>query len=321
MSTWQRKIKGCIVKQNIRVLLLTPIFLASSLALGRDPECRTMQINLGPTINYAHYEFGCDPNIRGALAGLHFDFEHIKPKREYVSVRFDGRWNAGSVSDCFQEKNQIRDYRTELDLGYNHIWCEQNMRLTPFVGVGFLYFSLEAECASPELKNRYYNVFVPVGFKYEWTINDCFSWGALAEYRIDAWTRLKVNEECGLECERAQLHPRTQGLLIEMPFTWFGKESVCHPFSWQVKVVPYFDWNRFGGTCESDCISNSCTTSCVNPCSSSSSCTTSCSNPCSSSSSCSQILCPFDPCESTPCDVSRLNQWYVGAHVDLGIRF
>jgi len=323
MSMWRRKIKGCIVKQSIRVLVLTPIFLISSLALGRAPECRTMQINLGPTLNYAHYEFGCDPEIRGALAGLHFDFEHIKPKREYVGVRYDGRWNAGSVSDCFQDKKRIRDCRTELDLGYNFIWCEQNMRLTPFAGIGFLYLSLETECATQELKNRYYNVFVPVGFKYEWTINDCFSWGALAEYRIDAWTRLRVNEECGLECERAKLHPHTEGLLIEMPFTWFGKESACHPFAWQVKVVPYFDWNRFGHTCRSDCSSSSsCTTSCINPCSSSSSsCTTTCHNSCSSSSSCSQILCPLDSCESTPCDVARLNQWYVGAHIDLGIRF
>lgn len=300
------------MKQVTQFLLLSPLLFIASFLSARDPECRTMQMNIGPIINYAHYELGCEPNIRGALAGLHFDFEHINPEREYVGIRFDGRWNAGSVSNCFQEKNEIRDYRTELDLGYNFLWCEENMRLTPFSGFGFFFFSTELRCA--DISNRYYNLFVPIGLKFEWTVNDCFSWGALAEYRIDAWTRLKVSEECGFACDRAKLHPRTQGLLIELPLTWFGKESKCHPFSWQIKVVPLFDWNRFGNTCRPDCSSSSC-----GRCSSSS---TSCCNPCSSSSSsCSDVLCPLDSCESTMCDISRLNQWYVGAHVDLGIRF
>ncbi len=137
-----------------------------------------------------------------------------------------------------------------------------------------------------------------------WQINDCFSWGALTEYRIDTWTRLRVNQECEKACERTKLHPRTQGLLIELPLTWHAKESKCHQFAWQVKVVPLFDWNRFGDSCRPDCSSSS-----------------SCGNCSSSSSSCSEVLCPFDECESTACDMPRLNQWYVGAHVDLGIRF
>lgn len=310
------------MKQNIRLFFLVPICLASSFLSAREPECRNMQMNIGPIVNYAHYEFGCEPNIRGVLAGLHFDYQHIQPKREFVGVRFDGRWNAGSVSNCLQEKNTIRDYRPELDLGYNFMWCQNSMRATPFTGLGFLYFAINPRCE--DIKNQYFNLFVPIGLQYEHQVNDCFSWGFMAEYRIDAWTRMKVKEDCCTLCDKMKLHPRTQGLLIELPFTWFGKESKCHQFSWHLKVVPLFDWNRFGNSCREDS-SSSCpsSSSCINPCSSSSS-SSSCSNPCSSSSSsssCSAVLCPFDSCESTPCDVARLNQWFVGIHVDLGIRF
>lgn len=257
----------------------------------RDKNYDAQQLNVGPILNYAHYEYGCHPALRGALAGIHFDFQHIPLKREYIGLRFDGRWNAGSISDCSQEKNRIQDYRAEFDLGYNHCWCDDDMRLTPFAGVGFFYLANE-ECNC--LKNRYYNVFVPLGLKYEWMINYCFRWGIEAEYRLDAWTRLNVDLECETVCEKTKLHPRTQGLLIELPFVWQGKET-CNKIA-QLKLVPFFDWNRFGRSCGE-----------------SSSCSCSCSS--------SSILCAFDSCEDESCDVPRLNQWYVGVHLDLGIRF
>ena len=296
-----------------RALLLSPLLLLITNISAR--EDKTMQLNVGPLFNFARYKFDCQPKNQGYLAGVHADFAHIVKCREYVGVRFDGRWNAGNVSGCEQE-NHIQDYRTELDLGYNFdvSWCKmEDLRLTPILGVGFFFLgdefgdisccsSSSSSCnpcssSSGDCDFRYYNVFVPVGFKSEWRVNDCFSWGIDAEYRIDAWTRLKQNGSC----DKQKLHSRTQGVLVEVPMTWQSGQVWCTDF--QVKVVPLFDWNRFGR---------------VDNCSSSTSCG-GCSNSCGGCSSSSSGCSSFD---NACCpEASQLTQWYLGLHVDLGVRF
>jgi len=351
------------MKHRTRILLLTPLFLFTFFGFARDPECRTINMNIGPTFNFARYNFDCQPKYQGYLAGVHADFEHVMLNREYVGVRFDGRWNAGTVSGCNQT-SEIKDYRTELNLGYNVSRCGIN-RFTPFLGLGFYYLADEfgsgnSSCCINNFGGenctlRYYNLFVPIGFKAEWQKTDCFSWGLNAEYRIDAWTRLRQGESssssccqswssscnqscssscggcssscsssCNNSCDKIKLQNRTQGFLIEVPLTW-RRLAQCGSTDIQIKVVPLFDWNRFGAI-------DSCCSSSSSSCGSCSSSCNSCSSGCSSSSSCSSngrvitacepILCPLYGCESGPCgNTTRLTQWYLGLHVDLGIRF
>lgn len=264
--------KGIVMMRNLRILLIFCVFLIPSLLSGRPAECRTLQVNAGPTFNFARYQFGCLPKMEGYLAGVHFDFEHGHPSNWYLGLRFDGRWNAGFVCGCQDLKSEIKDYRTEFDLGYRFSKC--NIRsFTPFAGIGFYYLSNEFE--PQEIAYRYFNVFVPVGFKSEWLVNDCFKWGLNFEYRIDAWTRMKLDSPCIQICDKIKLN-RTQGLLLEVPLTWkFGE---CSCVDYQVKVVPLFDWNRFGRADEAN--------------------------------------------ENGLCiEIQKLNQWYLGLHVDLGIRF
>ena len=306
-----------------KIVLFSQVLLLTSLLSARDPECRTMHFNVGPSVNYAQYKFGCTPKVQGALVGVHADFSHSRECSEFALLRFDGRWSVGKFEEC-DLKDRIRDYRTELDLGWNFewSWCDRDMTFTPFFGIGFFFennkvreeesctffedccstsCSIDA-CAASKL--RYYNLFVPVGFNTLHRVNDCFSWGLTAEYRIDAWTRLKVSQDCCTLCDKVQPESRTHGVMVEVPLTWNLCEGEC--MDWHVKVVPFFDWNRFGDA-NCDC---TCTSTCHNSCSSSSSC-------CSA-----DLLDALNDCAiGFDCDIPKLSQWYLGARVDLGVRF
>ena len=132
------------------------------------------EINIGPAFNYARYDLGCLPKVHGYLAGIHFDFQLDTTSCIYTKIAFDGLFNAGFICGCDDIKSRIRDYKTEWFLGYN--WdgladyassCE-NVTLTPFTGVGFYFLSNELQ---PEIIDyRYFNVFIPLGFKLHWDV-------------------------------------------------------------------------------------------------------------------------------------------------------
>ncbi len=322
-----------MTKAAVLLSLVTPFISA------RDPECRTMQVNLGPLVNYADYKFDCTSKLQGALVGLHFDWEHSRPKREFVLVRFDGRWSAGKEKGC-NIQDRIQDYRPELDFGWNFnpCWCGRRSVITPFFGLGFIYEqnkigaessscpfsgcasscsnscsnSCSDSCSSSSDSNsiRYYNIYVPVGLRVDWKHSECFQWGLNVEYRIDAWTRLQVGEDCNTLCNKVKPHHRTQGVLLEVPFQWNFREGEC--VDWHVRLVPFFDYNKFGSAnCECGC-SSTCSNSCSDSCSSSSSC-------------CSQnvlgVLENCDPEVTSGCEIPSLRQYYAGARLDLGVRF
>jgi len=300
--------------------------LVTSLVSARPEECRTMQMNLGPTVNFARYKFDCTPEMQGAMVGLHFDWQHNRENREFVQVRFDGRWSAGDIKGCNTE-NRVQDYRPEFNFGWNFTpcWCDNSFTFTPIVGLGFFFLSNELSlhesscnlgcvdtCAtstgcssSDENRLRYFNFNIPVGLFTTYKYSDCLSIGLNAEYRIDAVTRLRANEDCKSLCSSVKPNSRTQGVLVEMPFNYHLGDWMC--MDWQMKFVPLFDWNRFGSAnCE-------CNDSCSSTC-----------NPCESTSSCPDCVPVLDAlanCATDECHLPSLTSWYIGAHIDLGIRF
>jgi hypothetical protein len=244
---------------------------------ARDFENQTFQFNVGPLFNFARYEFGCLPKIEGYLAGLHFDFQHGAPSSFYFNLQFDGRWNAGFVCGEEDLKSQIKDYRPELQLGYNFFFGKyESVIFTPIVGIGFLYLSNELK--PQDITYRYFSVDVPVGAHLQWVVSqEEFEVGLEALYRAQVWARVKVKTPCIelCECDRIKIK-RSHGVHIEVPLTWYLTWDLSANI--QTKVVPFFDWNRFG--CADEANSNGI---CI--------------------------------------DIPQLKQWYLGLHVDLGIRF
>lgn len=259
-------------KNSIKLLLLFGILGSIQC---REFADQSMEINVGPTFNFARYTFGCLPKIQGYLTGVHVDLRHSTPSCLYANLRFDGRWNAGFVCGCLDLKSRIKDYRPELNLGYNFYFCDDSIRFTPLVGVGGLFLSnrLEPQC----IEYNYRNVTVPIGFNVCWDRDpeDSFDFELQFLYRIDARTRVKLDMPCIEICDPVCLK-RTHGFLVEMPLRWYYTTD-CN-MNWQIKVVPYFDWNNFGSANEANC----------------------------------NGLC---------FEIPSLKQWYLGLHLDFGIRF
>lgn len=259
-------------------LLLLPMHL-----LGRCFEPNNTQLNVGPLFNFARYKLGCLPKIEGYLAGVHTDLIYGRPYCAPVSdwygyLRFDGRWNAGYVCGKDDLKSQIKDYRPEAAIGYNYCICDETTFITPFVGLGFYYLSNELK---PDIITyKYNNLYVPIGADFYWRAKEHFQVEVFAEYRIDVWTRLKLRTPCVPICDKIKLS-RTNGVHVEVPMTWFIDKEWCwcsQDFGMQAKVVPFFDWNRFGYAKEGN----------------------------------SEGLCY---------NVPKLQRWYLGLHIDIGVNF
>lgn len=257
----------------LRVSLLA-LLCACPTMMAREFANQTFAINTGPLFNYAKYNFGCLPKIQGYLAGIHADITHSKPSKWYTSLMFDGRWNAGYICGDVDLRTQVKDYRTELDLGYSFFFRDQRNSITPFTGLGFFYLSNEFK---PDIITyRYYNLFVPFGLRGAHTLKEeVCDIGLMVEYRLDAWTRLKMNTPCINLCEKFTMH-RAEGAHVEMPFTHYHTTQHC--VNIQTSIVPFFDWNKFGAVNETNCAGQ-----CI--------------------------------------PVPQLKQWYLGLHVDIGIRF
>lgn len=253
---------------------------------ARDFEDQHMQLNLGPLFNYARYDLGCLPKIQGYLVGFHSDYIYRHDPGFYTQVQFDGRWNAGYISGDFDTKVKIRDYRPEWLLGYDFALSHDcTAYFAPLSGFGFYYLANELQ---PDvMAYRYLNFYIPVGFQALWKADeDCFDFELRALYRVDAYTRLKLETPCYEnddlaspdECcnsNKIKLE-RSMGARIETPLTWY--KTWDNRANFLIKLVPFFDWNRFGKASQAN----------------------------------SEGIC---------IEVPQLTNWYVGAHLDFGLKF
>lgn len=239
----------------MKQMLLRSLLLTLPLCLwGRWCEQDNSQLNVGPLFNFARYKLGCLPKFEGYLAGVHADYIYGRPVCEPLSdlygyLRFDGRWNAGYICGKDLLKSNINDYRPEFGIGYNVNVCNDQY-FTPFVGLGFYYLSNKMKPVI--MTYKYLNLYVPIGANHLWRVKDCFQVELMAEYRIDAWTRLKLKTPDVKICDKIKLH-RTNGVHVELPMTRFYDVDMCwcsETFHMQTKVVPFFDWNRFGSANE-----------------------------------------------------------------------
>ncbi len=284
-----------LIVKNYLGLLLCTVLLKSSLCAYHDEKY--WQHNVGLLFNFARYELGNLHDIEGYLAGLHWDLSHQSACGLYMNLQFDGHWNAGplcSDDECndVDLKARVRDFRPELDLGYTFATCEERLFFTPYIGFGFFY--LENKLKPQNVEYKYFNINVPIGAQVLWNVSDCFDLGLGVTYRIDAWTRLKLdipnligendcnvvssNNTCGNnddDSDRIELD-RTHGVHVELPMIWKIRQGSCVDI--QAKVVPFFDWNEFGEADE--CTPN-----------------------------------------NLPIEVPELKQWYLGLHVNIGISF
>lgn len=226
------------------------------------------------------------PRVQGYLAGLHFDITHSRPSNWFFTAQFDGEWNAGYVNNTANTFLQVKDYRPETDFGYTFFIHTNHYFITPFTGLGFYYLSTEFK--NDALTNKYNNLYIPIGFNVTWNVHpdchenvvECFTAGITATYRIDAWTRLKVTTDCDDTCsadkcpelypcvnpcntpcipiidyglceDRLKLNSRTQGVHVELVFTWYP--TFNEKINFEAVGAPFFDWNRFGSACATSC--------------------------------------------------------------------
>lgn len=227
--------------RSIRTLIVLGM-IASSLHARNCISDQTMQFNVGSTFCHTQYDLGDVPTMKGYQAGIHTDFTYSKEESFYAQVQFDGSWNAGYIAGNLSQKSKVGDYRPEGLFGYNFRgWCDRSV-ITPLIGFGYHHFSNELY---PQIMTyNYHHLYIPVGFDVTWPMRECnFEIGlrALARLGVATWLDLetpavRLADDIDLEW--------SYGFHVEIPLTWH--KTTANDINWQVKVVPYFDWNHFG---------------------------------------------------------------------------
>lgn len=223
--------------------------VASSLSARHCNLDQTMQFNVGSTFCHVQSDFGDMPTTLGYQAGIHTDLTYSKAESFYAQLQFDGSWNAGYIAGPLAQKSKVGDYRPEGLFGYNFVSSCGKMVFTPLIGFGYHHFSNEL---SPDIMTyNYHHLYIPIGFDFAYPIRDCnFEIGArvVARLGVAAWLDLETplinlgndDDDNDLDLEWSY------GVRVEVPLTWH--KTTGNDINWQVKVVPYFDWNHFGET-------------------------------------------------------------------------
>jgi len=133
-------------------------------------------------------------------------------------------------------------------LGYNATTCDETRIFSPFLGLGFYFLSKALKPCI--IRYNYFNLYVPLGFELQWDVKDDFAVGLNATYRLDAYTRLKPETPCIALCDKLKIK-RSHGFKVELPLMW--QHTLCKRANVQTKVIPFFDWNKFGATKEKTC--------------------------------------------------------------------
>jgi hypothetical protein len=235
-------------KQHILLLLFA--------ALPLIARHQHLAMNFGTVFNYARYTLGCLEPQSGYLVGPHFDFSYQKSYRPFFGLEFDGRWNAGFISDKNSTtRADVADYIPATYLGFTFDTADHAFRITPFTGLGYYRLSYQLE---PDMLTYQYNqIFVPVGLNFNYHFERNFSIGLDTMYRVGAYNHLKLKtpcitpDDCTDECNGNSLKLNySSGFRVRMPF-------VCHyrngkKVAFNTTLAPFFDWNKFASTCDAN---------------------------------------------------------------------
>ncbi len=245
------------------------LYLAFLILFSISIKASRFCTNFGIDFNYAHYSLGSIANQSGYLAGPHVDFSYKKASRVYTGLHFDGKWNAGLI--CSDKPDlcntscqtggsllaNVADYLTDWRLGYYYSNDSKTFSLIPSVGIGFQHLSYEVDPSI--MRYKYYQMYLPIDLKLLYHSPKSFSIGCELQYRVGAYSRLRVStpcveDYCDSRCDDKIKLKYSQGFNIKVPVLFHYR--VAKKVGLNLSLIPFFDWNTFANTCDtnSDCV-------------------------------------------------------------------
>lgn len=191
-----------------------------------------IQIYGGPHFNYIRIEDNdiSEGYMGGVTVGGEYDFLCF-----FSNLDFEGSWNAGPVSSNLYDRSSLTEYFVEGKLGgVFSLGCGQ---LKPYTGISYDHFVKETNSLFGDVLLDYDKLSIPLGFYAYLYLSSSVKCGVQFEWRPDvkSWLNLPVLGTYDADLEGAF---RMQ-IPLEVIYPWYV-------FSCQLKVIPFFDWNRYG---------------------------------------------------------------------------
>lgn len=192
----------------------------------------------GPHFNYINLDldnpYDLDGYAGGVTSGIWLDTCYLSSK-----ITFEGTWNASRIVGDYCQTSATNEYFLQLEFSKGFfIKC---VCIKPYLGFGWDRFENIQEPKTVALKYQYDKLFVPAGVYFQWDRCD-ESYSLQLEFRPDVWSNLEL---LSISLDPHWGYGFRGQLIYKRPIqTCYG----CFYFSW----IPFFDWNRFGETCETN---------------------------------------------------------------------
>jgi hypothetical protein len=172
-----------------------------------------------------------DGFLTGPTINIGYKFNNFS-----LFANYEGYWSAPNLCGNPCQKSKVSEQLVFGALKY----CYHFFSL--YLGLGYNAFKNRQDPCSADLTYRFKKLIIPIGIQFYWDISSRFAMGIQGEVRPTAWARIRTIK-MNFDAEKKV------AARIQLPF-----QLKYDDFS--VRLIPFFDWNRFGKTTEklSNCI-------------------------------------------------------------------
>lgn len=192
------------------------------------------RFQIGGNYTYVHIQPKGTSSCSGNLGGVQGMYEYRLMNSFYGAVK--GMWRQGNTSS-----DQLDRYLINVDvqerLGYTIATVDERYLVSLFTGFGYRYLGHNLTNGSQTIETNYNELYVPVGFLFDYAVNSIVSLGLYATWMAQVDPTVTINPIGGA---RLVMERRYMNLLVEMPLTLsMGVEHqflvILKPFyeSWQ----------------------------------------------------------------------------------------
>ncbi len=203
------------------------------------------QFYAGPHHNYMRLKFNNPNPLGGYTTGVTTGLI-LSKKWFFVHTDYEGYFSTGLMHGAPCQTSKVQEQLLALKLGACWNACDC-FSFRAYVGFGFDRFLNHQDPADTcegmdGLLYKYTKLTVPVGLYAIWNFTKHSSLGLHGEWRPDVFARLHIL------CDHLN-NKKNNAFRVSLPFkhTLRNNRHVCFYFA------PFFDWNRFGKVCATNC--------------------------------------------------------------------
>lgn len=215
----------------MKLLYALPLLMGTLPLFGETPEQQTKEescpskqedvsrLQVGGNYTHANIKIHDQFCFHGNLGGAQGRYEYRPWNNFYAGLSVT--WKEGKTKNPFAKRNLVYADAHER-LGYTYASDCKKWVASIFTGLGYRYISHELEMPGEEIKFRYNEIYVPLGFVSDYYFNTWFAGGLNFTWMPQVYPTVKI---VPLNGARWILKRSVNNLLVEVPLTFYFRKD------------------------------------------------------------------------------------------------